>query len=109
MPVEFPAPIADYFSADRAGDAAAVASHFTEKAIVRDEDHDYVGRKAIHGWKAASSRKYAYTAEPYAVVEDAGTTIVTAHLTGDFPGSPLDLRYRFVVDGERIAALEIGA
>jgi NAD(P)-dependent dehydrogenase (short-subunit alcohol dehydrogenase family) len=32
---------------------------------------------------------------------------VTAHLTGDFPGAPADLHYRFTLAGEAIADLEI--
>jgi hypothetical protein len=32
---------------------------------------------------------------------------VTSHLVGDFPGSPVDLRYFFVLDGDKIASLEI--
>ena len=32
---------------------------------------------------------------------------MTSHLEGDFPGSPLDLRYFFTLDGDKIAALEI--
>jgi hypothetical protein len=34
-------------------------------------------------------------------------TVVTAHLTGDFPGNPVDLRYRFKLAGAEIVALEI--
>lgn len=33
--------------------------------------------------------------------------IVTAHLTGNFPGSPVDLRYAFTLSGDKIARLEI--
>ena len=32
---------------------------------------------------------------------------VTARVTGDFPGSPVDLRYRFRLEGAAIARLEI--
>jgi len=35
-------------------------------------------------------------------------TVVTAHVTGDFPGSPIDLRYRFKLVDRQIAGLEIG-
>jgi hypothetical protein len=37
----------------------------------------------------------------------ADGTVVTAHLTGDFPGNPVDLRYRFKLAGPEIIALEI--
>ena len=109
MAIELPAPIAGYFLADQDADANAISRYFTEGATVRDEGHTYVGHDAIRRWKIASSTKYNYTAEPVAIADEAGLTVVTAHLTGDFPGSPVDLRYRFALDGERIAGLAIGA
>ena len=108
MTIELPAPIADYFDSDRSTDLDAIPRRFTEEATVEDEGRTYVGHEAIRRWKAASSRKYRYTAEPFAVEEEAALTIVTVHLVGDFPGSPIDLRYRFALEGDRIAALEIG-
>ena len=109
MAIELPPPIAGYFLADQGADADAISRCFTEGATVRDEGHSYVGHEAIRRWKIASSEKYNYTVELFAVTNEAGLTVVTAHLTGDFPGSPVDLRYRFALDGERIDGLEIGA
>jgi len=34
---------------------------------------------------------------------------VTARVTGDFPGSPVELRYGFTLEGASIARLEITA
>ena len=34
-------------------------------------------------------------------------TTVTGRVTGDFPGSPVDLQYRFTLEGDKIARLEI--
>jgi ketosteroid isomerase-like protein len=107
MGIELPAPVAGYFSADKARDADTVARQFTEDAVVADEGHTYTGREAIRHWTSASSAKYTYAVEPLAVAEEAGLTIVSAHLTGDCPGSPIDLRYRFALEGARIAGLEI--
>ncbi len=33
--------------------------------------------------------------------------VVTSHLVGDFPGSPIDLRFIFTLEGGGIASLEI--
>lgn len=107
MAIQLPAPIAGYFAADQGADANAISSHFTEDAIVKDEGHTYAGREAIRRWKIASSTKYNYTVDPFAIVDEGGLTVVAAHLTGDFPGSPVDLRYRFALKGEEIAGLEI--
>jgi hypothetical protein len=33
--------------------------------------------------------------------------VVTSRLTGNFPGSPVDLRFFFELEGDKIASLEI--
>lgn len=106
MTINLPKPIADYFNADL-GDSAAVAQCFTENAIVKDEGNTYKGLAAISQWKEDSSSKYTYTSEPFAYEEKENRSIVTSRLTGNFPGSPIDLRYIFGVEGTRIATLEI--
>lgn len=106
-PVDLPAAIEAYFAADRSGDLDALASCFTADALVRDEGRDHAGVDAIRRWKADASRAYSYTATPFASADDAGCTIVTSRLVGTFPGSPVDLRYQFRLEGDRIAALEI--
>ena len=111
MSLELPEPIDAYFAADRAerGDGEAAARCFTDDAVVRDEGSTYTGRAAIRKWKADSSNKYDYTSEPIGLEEQDGRIIVTSRVTGSFPGSPIDLRYFFGLDGDRIAFLEITA
>ena len=104
--LNLPKPIAAYFSADK-GDARAVSQCFTENAIVKDEGHTYKGRAAIGKWKADTSAKYEYTSEPFACEDKDGKTVVTSHLVGNFPGSPVDLRYFFTLEGNKIASLEV--
>jgi hypothetical protein len=104
--LNLPKPIAAYFSADK-GDAEAVALCFTENAVVKDEGHTHKGRAAIKEWKADVSAKYQYTCEPLACEEKDGKTVVTSHLAGNFPGSPVDLRFFFQLQGDKIASLEI--
>lgn len=108
MSVALPKPIADYFTADAGGnDRGAVARCFTENAVVRDEGRVHAGRAAIQEWKERSAAKYRYTAEPFKAEAIGGKTVVTSHLVGNFPGSPVDLRYFFELDGDKIASLEI--
>lgn len=108
MSIELPEPIAAYFAADRRDDAA-VARCFTPDGTVRDEGHLYRGREAIRDWRAAAAAKYDYTSRPSALREQAGRTIVTAHVAGNFPGSPVDLSYAFTLKDGLIASLEIGS
>jgi len=106
MTLDLPKPIAAYFTADKEH-SEAVAECFAENAVVTDEGHTYRGRAAIRQWKADASAKYQYTSEPFACERRDGRVVVTSRLTGNFPGSPLDLRFFFVLDGDQISALEI--
>jgi hypothetical protein len=104
--LSLPKPIAAYFTAD-SGDSEVVSQCFTENAIVKDEGHTYKGRAAIKEWKADTSAKYQYTSEAFAYEEKDEKMVVTSHLVGNFPGSPVDLRYFFKLEGDKIASLEI--
>ena len=106
MPLDLPKPIAAYFAADK-GDSEAVARCFTENAIVKDEGHTYNGLAAIKKWKSQTSTKFTYTSEPFASEQKDGKTVITSRLIGNFPGSPVDLRFFFALEGDKIASLEI--
>ena len=107
-PIDLPAPITAYFAADGT-DADSVARCFTENAIVIDERRQHQGRSAIARWKTEATTKYHYRSEPL-TVDGSGTDVtVSARLTGEFPGSPIELRYRFALAGDKIARLEITA
>jgi hypothetical protein len=104
--LDLPEPIAAYFAADKR-DGAAVAQCFTNDAVVKDEGRTYTGRAAITQWRTEAAVKYTYTSEPFAFAEKDGLAVVTSRLTGNFPGSPVDLRFRFRLERGKIAALEI--
>jgi hypothetical protein len=57
--------------------------------------------------KKWTEKKYQPIVEAVDVTETAGGTIVTCKVSGTFPGSPVELRYAFTLDGEKIARLEI--
>ena len=104
--LNLPEPIAAYFDADKLG-GDAVARCFTNRAVVNDEGRTHSGPVAIKAWKTAASAKYSYVSEPIAVEQWAEQFIVTSRLTGNFPGSPVDLRYAFRLERGKIASLDI--
>lgn len=104
--LELPEPISAYFEADRQ-DGQAVARCFTKSGVVLDEGNTHAGAAAIEAWKNAASAKYTYTATPHTLEVQAGRYIVTSQVSGNFPGSPLDLRYAFVLERGKIASLEV--
>lgn len=107
MAIKLPPAIEAYFEADGTGDPQAIAATFTTDAIVRDKGKTHRGRDAIRHWMVEALQQYSYTAEPFFITEENGMTRVTAHVVGTFPGSPIDLRFFFVLAGDKIAELEI--
>lgn len=105
--MDLPKPIAAYFEADRSRDADAVAMCFAPGATVKDERQHHQGHEAIRQWKAQAAKAYTYRVEPHTIGTDGERTVVTSTVTGNFPGSPVDLCYVFVLGGDRIAELEI--
>ena len=103
-----PPPLEAYFRAVNAHDADGIAACFTADAVVRDERQDQVGRDAIRAWADETGRRYRHTVDLLACAAEAGRTVVTARVTGDFPGSPIELRYFFGLADGLIHELKIG-
>ena len=106
MSINLPSPIAAYFAADKF-DGETLRRCFTKNAVVKDEGNTYSGIAAIKQWKDETMSRYTYTSEPFRCEERNDTTIVTSHLTGTFPGGPVDLRFFFQIERDRISSLEI--
>jgi hypothetical protein len=107
MSIDLPTPIAKYIAAENRGDAQAMAQCFAEDAVVRDEKQTMHGVAAIVQWKAETTKKYQHNVVPIASVRKGAKTIVTNRLTGNFPGSPIELQFIFELDGDKIGSLEI--
>jgi SnoaL-like domain len=104
---KLPSPIAAYIAAENRGDTEALDQCFAQNAIVRDENQTHEGLAAIKQWKAETKKKYQHTIEPISFTEEDDKTIVTNRLTGNFPGSPIELEFVFTLDGDKIVSLEI--
>jgi hypothetical protein len=105
--MELPTAISAYIAAENRGDEESVAACFAEHAVVRDEGCTIEGLAAIRRWKAQTTKKYRHVIEPLGFVQQADEAIVTNRLTGNFPGSPIELQFIFKLDGDKIALLEI--
>ncbi|HEY4180168.1 MAG TPA: nuclear transport factor 2 family protein [Kofleriaceae bacterium] len=96
-----PDPIKRFFAPE------ATAACFADDAVVVDEKETHRGRPAIAAWSADAIAKYHHTTVPLSVESHGTETVVTARVTGTFPGSPVELRYRFTVAGDLITRLEV--
>ena len=109
MSTDLPKPIAAYIAGSNAHDADACAACFAADAVVRDEGRERRGTAAIREWKEEVTRKYRPTVDVIMSTTAGGRTIVTGRVSGNFPGSPVELRYAFTLVGEKISRLEIQA
>lgn len=106
MTPALPASVASYFE-NETGAPEAVARCFTDDAVVLDERQEHRGRVAIAAWNAAGHAKYGFTTEPLRSSIEGDVFTVAAQVTGTFPGSPIELRFHFHLEGGLIARLEI--
>jgi hypothetical protein len=108
MSTTLPEPLSAYFDAKNRHDIDAMLAPFAADAVVKDEGEERRGLAAIRAWLEETTRKYRDTVEVTDVAEGGGRTVVTAMVSGTFPGSPVQLRFAFTIGNDRIGRLEIG-
>ena len=107
MAVILPPVLVAYLSSEATTDVESLANCFAPDAVVHDEGRTIRGLDAIKAWKQDAKAKYQYTVEPLDAVHDHATVTMRARLSGKFPGSPIEVTYRFVLVNDKIALLEI--
>ena len=107
MALDAPGPVTEYLAAEEAKDADALSRCFDEDGSVHDEGQDYHGRDSIRRWKQAADAKYRYVLQTVSIQTFGDLVTVRARLTGEFPGSPVELDHIFRLSGDKIASLEI--
>jgi hypothetical protein len=99
--------LASYVETMNANDSAAFAANFAGDAVVHDEGHEHRGPAAIKAWIEEAHRKYQPTLEVTRVTDDGPETILTGRVSGNFDGSPIELRHCLTIVAGKIAALSI--
>src|SRR5258705_3774179 len=107
MAIILPPSLVAYLNSEASSDVESLANCFAADAVVHDEGRVIRGLEAIKAWKMDAKAKYQYTVEPLDTVQDQATVTMRARLSGKFPGSPIEVTYRFVLVHDKIALLEI--
>lgn len=109
MSTALPAPIAAYIEAKNQHDTAAMLDCFAEDAVAYDngEDRELRGKAAIEKWIEETTSKYRVTLEVSKFETTGESTVLTALVSGDFPGSPIPFYYHFILHGDKITRLQI--
>jgi hypothetical protein len=108
MNSKLPQVLEAFFHAHNTGQTDDFGQLFTADAAVNDERHEYRGA-AIKAWIDSAIAKYKPVADVSDLTQVGEQTMVTAQVSGNFPGSPAQISYKFTLKNGKIAALAIGA
>lgn len=103
--MNLPNVIAKLIKAQNNFDSAAYAQCFTETAIVFDEGKTHEGKTEIEKWIDKSNKEYKATMEPLDYNEREN--ILSAEISGSFPGSPIILKFHFDITDGKIQQLKV--
>lgn len=105
--ITLPRVILNYISAANDGRLDDAAACFAEDALVHDESRDHRGLEAIRNWIRSSTREYRPKNEVLLATGGVDSHTVISRISGNFPGSPVELELRFVVTLGKISYLSI--
>lgn len=103
--MNLPKVITELVRAQNNFDSAVYAQCFTETAIVFDEGKTHKGKTEIEKWIDKSNKEYKATMEPLDYNEREN--ILSAEISGSFPGSPIILKFHFEIADEKIQQLKV--
>jgi hypothetical protein len=103
---ELPSAVAAFFHATNTREFGDFLSLFTDNAHVNDEANDYYGAQ-IADWIAEATADTKPTTKVTDIAPEGDQLQVTAQVSGNFPGSPVQLRYFFTIKDSKIAKLLI--
>jgi len=105
---KLPGVVVAYLAADKAKDSDALSRCFVDDGMVQDEEREYRGRAAIRAWNAGTKAKYRYELELLDASVNGDNVLLFVRLSGEFPGSPIELDYAFTIADDKIESLAIG-
>lgn len=104
---KLPHAIAGYIDAANAQAPQRLAEYFHPDATVFDEASVRRGRDEIAAWALETGVRYQSTIEPLSLEAAGDRHRLRATVRGQFPGSPIDLHFTFLLESGRIQSLEI--
>ena len=99
--------ISAYFALPKQATPQELKSVFAEDAHIIDEAEGHTGFPAITEWWRDVNERTPFEAVPERLQERDGKLVVTADVSGAFPGSPVKLDHHFRVRDGKVVELEI--
>ncbi len=105
--MNLPKVITDLVEAQNNFDSIAYANCFSETAEMFDEGKSYKGRVEIQSLLEETNEKYQSMMKPLEYTEDGTSSVLSAEVSGNFPGSPAVLQFHFTLKNNLIDYLKV--
>ncbi|MES2032690.1 MAG: nuclear transport factor 2 family protein [Pseudomonadota bacterium] len=107
MQTPLPTPLDRYVAAQNAHDIPGLVACFSPDGHVYDEGKLHFGPGQIWVWATETTARYDITMSPLSLTTDADRAALVSTVSGNFPGSPLDLTFNFTLEAGHVRILEI--
>lgn len=105
--MNLPAVVTRLVNAQNKYDSKAYAECFTNTAIVHDEGKQHNGKEEIRQWIEEANEKYKSLMKPLKYKETGLKAVLTAEVSGTFPGSPIVLQFHLELKDNLIDSLKV--
>lgn len=105
--MKLPNVVQELIKAQNNFDSVAYANLFSETGVAYDEGKTHTGRKEVEKWIAEANEKYKSVMEAVDYTQTGDKSILTANVSGTFPGSPTVMKFNFEINEGLIQSLKI--
>ncbi|TWR24723.1 nuclear transport factor 2 family protein [Mucilaginibacter pallidiroseus] len=105
--MEIPQVVERFIETQHSLDSNAFAECFTDNAIVHDEGKTHNGKQEIEQWIKQAMENYESQLEPLNYEQSGANSVLTANVSGTFPGSPIVLKFHFGIKDNLIESLSV--
>jgi len=105
--MELPKVVERFVETQNNYDNKAYTECFTESAIVHDEGKVHTGKEEIRQWIEHANEAYQSSMEPLKYEESGSNGVLTARVSGTFPGSPIVLQFHLGLMNDLIDSLKV--
>lgn len=105
--MELPQLVVKFVETQNTYNSGAYIECFTENAIVHDEGKTHTGKAEIRQWIEEANEKYKSVMKPLRYEESGSNGVLTAEVSGTFPGSPIVLKFHLGLKDGIIDSLNV--
>ncbi|WP_256006914.1 nuclear transport factor 2 family protein [Pedobacter deserti] len=105
--MKLPKVVERFIETQNSYDSKSYTECFTESAIVHDEGKVHRGKEEIRRWIEHSNEAYQSSMELVDYEQAGSNGVLTANVSGTFPGSPIVLKFHMELKDELIDSLKV--